>query len=104
MEERFLQLSRAMLRMQEALLGVVTPELRSVTVDIDSNEKILFFGFFYDGELKSEFYDLAQMACSKAAANFPQYSLRETIVRIDFPQKIPFRGRYAYLRKEEICK
>lgn len=100
MEEKFLILSRAMLCMQEALLGSVVPSLRAVTVDVDIETKTLFFSLFFDGKISDELFDLASAACAKASAKFPGYFLNNTIVRLDFPQKMPFRGRYAYLRKE----
>ena len=39
--------------------------------------------------------------CNEINANFDlNYSLDKKIQRIDFPQKIPLKGRLAYHRKE----
>lgn len=87
--------------MQGALLGAVVPALRAVIVDVDIDGEILFFSFFYGGEVTDELFDLASVACTEASAHFPEYFVEDRIERLDFPQKIPFtEGRYAYLRKE----
>lgn len=99
-KENFNELARALLCMQNALLGIVTPTLRAVTVDIDVDKKKLFFSFFYDEEISDELFDLASTACAEASANFPHYTLVDEIKQIKHPQEMPFRGRYAYLRKE----
>ncbi len=100
MEEKHYRHSRAMLDTQEALLGSVVPSLRSVTVNIDVERKILYFAFFYDGEVTDEFAQLAHNVCNKVGANFPAYVVDRKIERLDFPKKIPLSGRYAYFRNE----
>jgi len=100
MEEKFSELARAMLCMQNALLGAIAPSLRAVTVDIDIETKTLFYSFFYDGEISDELFDLASVASAEASANLPSYFVDNNIIRLDFPQKIPVRGKYAFLRKE----
>ena len=100
MENQFSELAKALLSMQKALLGSVVPSLRAVTVDIDINNQIIFFSFFYDGEVSDELFDLASVASAEASSNFPEYYVKDIIKRIDFPNQIPVRGRYAYLRKE----
>ena len=53
-----INISYALLAMQNALLGVVTPELRAVSIDIDEEKKIFFINFYYQGEISEEIIDL----------------------------------------------
>lgn len=95
------QLYYALLATQNALLGVVTPELRAVVIDLDNNDKVFFIRFYYDGEVSPEIIDLWDCAITEASADMElDYTLDDGIERLDYPQGIPFRGRYAYLRKE----
>lgn len=95
------QISDALLATQRALLDVVTPELRAVVVDIDNDKKEFYIRFYYDGEVSEELIDLWSSAITEASAGLdPIYDLDNGIERLDFPKKIPFRGRFAYFRKE----
>lgn len=98
MEER--TFAYVMLAVQNALLGVVIPELRSVVVDVDEEKRLLYIRFYYHGEVNQEVIDLWKMAISEVIALLPGYALDQGVERLDQPSKIPFRGRYAYLRKE----
>ncbi len=91
----------ALLAMQSALLREVTPELRAVVVDLDKDEQILRVRFYYDGEASEKMIDLWDCAISEGSADLgPEFLLEAQIERLDYPQKIPPRGYYAYLRKE----
>lgn len=90
----------ALLAMQNALLGVVTPELRAVVLDVNPDTQLLYIRFYYDGDVSEELIDLWDCAITEASADLGADVLDDGIERIDFPNKIPFRGRYAYLRKE----
>ncbi len=95
------QMSDALLSTQRALLDVVTPELRAVVVDLDNNKSEFYIRFYYDGEVPEKILDLWSCAIMEASAGLdPIYDLDNGIERLDFPTKIPFRGRYAYCRKE----
>ncbi|MES2344771.1 MAG: hypothetical protein V4494_02375 [Chlamydiota bacterium] len=88
-----------LLAAQRALLGVVTPELRAVVVDFDDEE--LYVRFYYNGEVSLEL--IHEWEDAIAQINIDMYSYRSAnglVVRLDYPQEIFFRGRYAYLRKE----
>jgi hypothetical protein len=100
MKNKFSELSHVLLSMQKALLGSVVPALRAVAVDVDINEKTLFFSFFYDCEINDQLFDLATIACTEASANFPEYFVKDSIEQLDYPKEIPALGHYAYLRKE----
>lgn len=91
----------ALLATQRALLGVVTPQLRAVVIDVEPENEIFFISFFYDGEISEELQDLWECAITEASASLgPDYYTEQQIDRVDYPKPIPFRGRYAYLRKE----
>lgn len=92
----------ALLSIQRALLGSVTPELRAITVDANKEEKLLCVYFYYDGQVSEEVIDLWECAISEVVADFgTDYTLDERMLRLDYPQKIPLlRGRYAYSRYE----
>ncbi|MFI5334357.1 MAG: hypothetical protein ACHQT8_04220 [Chlamydiales bacterium] len=90
-----------MLATQNALLAVVTPELRSVIVDFDNEQHTVYIRFYYHGAVSEELIDLWNRAITEviSSMNFA-YVLDQGIERIDYPNEMPFRGRYAYLRKE----
>lgn len=93
----------ALLALQRALLGSVTPELRAIIVDVSNEESLLYIRFYYDGQVIQELVDLWECAISEVVADFgADYALDEKVQRLDYPQKIPFRGRYAYSRYEKF--
>lgn len=95
------QLGDALLSMQRALLGAVTPELRAVLVDLDSKTDTFYVRFLYDGHVSQNLIDLWHSAITEASAGLdPQYNLDDGVERYDYPKKILVRGYYAYLRKE----
>ena len=92
----------ALICVQNALLGVVTPELRAVIVDFNMKKPLLYIRFYYNGEISEEIMDLWLCAVSEASAHFgPDCLLDDGIERLDYPKKIPVHGCYAYLRKED---
>ncbi|HKY99735.1 MAG TPA: hypothetical protein VJ112_01060, partial [Rhabdochlamydiaceae bacterium] len=90
-----------LLTVQHALLGVVTPELRAVVVDFDKEGSLLYVRFYYDSEISKNLIDLWQSMIIEIGADFcPNCLLDGKVERADYPQTFPFRGRYAYFRKE----
>ncbi len=91
----------ALLSVQRALLEAVTPELRAVVVDVCEEENLFYVHFYYHGAVDEKLIDLWECAITESSADFgPDSILDAGIERLDYPQKIPFRGRYAYLRHE----
>ena len=91
----------AMLSIQRALLDSVTPELRAVIADVSSEDNLLYVRYYYDKEVDEQTIDLWECAITESWADFgSDYDLDAAVVRLDYPLKVPFRGRYAYLRKE----
>ena len=94
-------LAYLLLATQRALLGMVIPSLRAVVVNLNPEDKILSFDFYYDGEISDKAFDLASCAITEASAAFsPEFKTEEKIVRIDAPSPIPCVGKFAYKRKE----
>jgi len=90
-----------LLAVQSALVGMVTPELRAVVVDFCQEEQLLYIRFYYDGQVSEELIKLWKCAISAAHANLRlDCRLDGEVERVDYPQEPPFRGRYAYFRKE----
>ncbi len=89
----------ALLSVQRALLGVVTPELRAVVVDLDDARQVLYIRFYYHGEVSEDLIELWNCAITEVDLG-PDCFFDEGIERLDYPNKIPFRGRYAYRRRE----
>lgn len=95
------KIADALLAVQSALLGVVTPQLRGVSIDIDEENEVFHITFFYDGEVSEDILELWSCASTEASCHIPLgYQTDEKYMRLDFPQELPVQGRYAYLRKE----
>jgi hypothetical protein len=91
----------ALLAVQRALLDVVVPELRAVVVDICKETQSLYPRCYPDGEASEKLIDLWECAITESIADLGlDYALDTGVERLDYPYKVPFRGRYAYLRKE----
>lgn len=88
-----------LLEMQRGLFGAVSSALRAMCVDIDEKEEMMHFYYFYDGEIDDELFELASVATTEAF--FSPYSVEQHILQLNSPQKIPVKGRLAYLRKGE---
>lgn len=91
----------ALLAAQNALLGIVTPELRAVVVDFEEKNSFLYIRFYHDKDVPETLIDLWLMAMEQIKEDFaPNYLLDGKVERVDYPKTFPFRGRYAYFRKE----
>ena len=92
----------ALLAMQRALLDIVTPELRAVVVDVCKEDNSMYIRFYHDSKASEEMIELWQCAITEASADIgdEHLFLDENIEALDYPEPIPLRGRYAYLRKE----
>ncbi|HSX11342.1 MAG TPA: hypothetical protein VLF94_06490 [Chlamydiales bacterium] len=89
------------LDMQQALLGRVTPALRHVGVDADSDRKKLIAHFIYDGEISELNRQLALAAIQDSRISFPDFEMDFFIERVDYPNRMNHRGQWlAYWRKE----
>lgn len=93
----------ALLAAQRALSGSVTSELRALDVKCYPESDTLYLRFYYDGKASEERIDLWECVITEASAALgPDCNLDAAIIRLDYPEKIPLHGRYAYLRKEPV--
>lgn len=91
----------ALLAVQRALIGKVTPQLRAIVVDVPKEKNLLYVHLYYDGEVGEEIIDLWESSVTEVSADLGLgYVLDVGVDRLDYPQRMPFRGRLAYLRKE----
>ncbi len=93
------------LALLDAMLGIVTPELRAVIVDFNKEQTLFYIRFFYHGEVPRILLELWQNAILKTKNDFaPNCDLDGKVERVDYPNPIPFptpfRGWPAYRRKE----
>ncbi len=92
-------MANALIEVQNALLGVVTPELRAVVIDLEKDEKVLYVRFYYHGEVSEELIDLWDCAITEIDMGLNCF-YDKGIERLDYPNPIPVRGRFAFRRKE----
>lgn len=79
----------------------VSPELRSVVVDVEADPLKLYIRFYYEGEISKALHQSWKSAQEKAQVYFGFSAILDGgIERRDYSQEMPFRGRYAYRRKE----
>lgn len=91
----------ALLSMQRRLLGLVTPSLRAVVVNINADEKLLYIRFYYDGKVDKKMLDNWESSIKESCSDFGQDCVLDAdLERLDYPRNIPCAGRFAYLRKE----
>lgn len=87
---------------QEALIGVVTPNLRVVQMTWD--EKNITLYFVYDGAFTKEDEEESKRVAEKMAQDFPEYRVSATCQRVDFPQEFPVltekNRTWLYARRE----
>ncbi|MBS0605942.1 MAG: hypothetical protein KF898_01355 [Parachlamydiales bacterium] len=93
---------KLLLSIQSSLLNAVAPQLRAVLVDVDSKNTELFVAYFYDGEISNDLRTLATVAIAEIDMDPFNYVTGDIAYRLDYPEKIPVRGKLAYLRKEPV--
>ena len=78
---------------------MATPELTGIVADVQDQE--LYIRFYYDKGTSYEILESWEFAITKVIADMgADYVFDTRVERLDYPQEIPFRGRYAYLRRE----
>ncbi len=93
------EIDHLLLSTQIGLCGAVRPELRALTIDIDKKANLQVFTFYYDAEITEELFELANVACTEASCAL-DYLTDQHILQLEFPKKIPIKGRLAFLRYE----
>lgn len=89
-----------LLTFQVALLGMVTPSLRGVTVGWD--ERRIVGRCFFDGRVGESEVEAASEVEAEVMASFPDHEVSVTAERLDEP--VPLNSRsltaWVYCRKE----
>lgn len=83
-----------------ALWGIVTPNLRKVSVE--NKDNVIYINFYYDQEPSEEEIDLSEDAATEVIAGFAESYLidcKRFIVKS--PEKINFVGYLIYSRFEK---
>ena len=91
---------RLLLSIQRALLGEVTPNIRAVTAQIESNAIVL--RWIIDGEISDDLrLDLSAVG-AEVVADFATHRIAEEFVRRDAPSAMDelFLDQLAYVRRE----
>jgi hypothetical protein len=89
---------RVLLCFQVALLGMVGPNLRAVTVNWSdcSIEGILYF----DGDLDEQAIEDASDIEAEVMASFPEHEVSVIAQRCDSPAKPAMTGAWVFMRRE----
>lgn len=83
-----------------ALWGIVTPNLRKVS--IQEKDHIISLYFYYDEEPSEEEIDLSEDAATEVIADFPEpFLISCNRFVISHPEKITFEGYLIYSRFEK---
>jgi len=97
--------AKILLSVQRALVGCITSEMRSISVEWSSYR--IHLHVYVDGVLREEtFNDFDAEAVTQIVADFPYPDRGDPQVtfvfhRCDYPQKPEFEGELVYGRKEE---
>ena len=87
-----------LLRFQVALLGMVEPHLRGVTVGWSATE--IEATMFFDGRLGDDEEEVASDVEAELVASFPDHQVTVVAERLDPPETTPMREAWVYKRRE----
>ncbi|ENN8378984.1 hypothetical protein ACAX46_004456 [Providencia rettgeri] len=92
--------NRLKLSAQRALLGVITPNIRAVFVELVENDIQVYF--YYDGKIQEDNEETASIATSEIIADFyDEFDINLVIKRVDYPMEIiQPNGICVYYRNE----
>lgn len=92
---------RLVLSALRGLWGIVTPNLRKVSIDEANNVICLYF--YYDHDPSEEEIDLSEDVLTEVIADFSEpYTLDVKRITIKAPHKIDFHGNLVYSRYEHL--
>lgn len=95
-----IQLSKLLLSSMRALWGIITPNLRKVSVELEENAVALHF--YYSETPTEDEIELSEVAASEVIADFPESLLIECQRHvITPPRKIEHIGSLVYSRSEK---
>lgn len=91
--------ANAILSMNRALWGEVSPALRAAKIKWD--EETVHLYFYYDGKISEEDHESAECVATEVISDFPEHKLEIDILRWDYPRPIPQEGlETVYHRRE----
>jgi len=91
---------RLLIQLSRALLGRVRPSLRAIKIDADDCSQTVSLWLYIDGKITKHDRETAE-TIEMWLSQWTDYSLEMRMTQLDYPQKIPHVGTYAYLRHEE---
>jgi hypothetical protein len=87
---------------QRALLGAVTRQLRSVSVDLDAERSLIRLRFIFDGEPSEWEREIASIASTEIISDFADgWVFDEKFVSCPAPDRMEHLRMLVYLRNEE---
>jgi hypothetical protein len=86
---------------QRALLGHVTPPLRSVSLAVNEPERAWRIRFVFDGQPSESELDAARCAVAEIVADFPDWSFDEEFLFVPEPGKIEDLESTVFRRCED---
>ena len=101
MDDEKIELRRSiLLTFQVALLGMVMPNLRGITVGWDTDT--IRAHFYYDGVIGDSEKESTSDVEAEVIASFPNYTVFTELLRLDFPQALntEILIAWVYLRQE----
>jgi hypothetical protein len=94
-----MNVGRLRLSAMRALWGIVTPNLRKVS--IQEKDDVISLYFYYDQEPSEEEIELSEDAATEVIADFPEpFLISCNRCVIAYPEKINFHGYLIYSRFE----
>ncbi len=90
--------SSALLCIQVALLGMIEPHLRAVTLGWSSHSVDAVF--YFHGQLTEDDRESVSCVESEVMASFPDHEVSFDSTRLDWPAKPEMLGAWAYWRRE----
>jgi|ERR1700722_10599254 len=96
--EHFSRYSYLKLSAQGALLGEVIPSLRGVAVGW--SDKTILLYFYNDGKITDEIFDCFSEIGTEIISDFSDALINDHIIRLDYPQPLPFHEHWVFKRKE----
>jgi hypothetical protein len=91
---------RFRLSAQRALLGHVTPPLRSVSISVNELKSAWSIRFVFDGEPSESQLEEAKVATTEILADFPDWDYSDEFLFIAAPTKIPSLDWVVFARCE----
>lgn len=98
-------ITHVLLYTQRALLGLITPNLRAVTIDAqinsDHSTPQLFINFYHSAAVSPSVLTAWQKAIDEVTSKLePLCPASGEIIQLDFPHQIPKHEKFVFLRKE----